>query len=116
MGLKKLLSALAVAMLVCAAFAKDQNSDTGTRAVEGIVTGPDSHPVTGAVVQLNDTRTLQIRSFITAEDGKYHFAGLSTNDNYELHAQFNGASSGQRRLDVFNPRKVAKIDLKLRKK
>ena len=116
MSLNKLLGALAVAMLLCSAFAKDQSSDTGTRTVEGVVTGADSHPVTGAVVQLSDARTLQIRSFITAEDGKYHFAGLSTNDNYELHAQFNGASSGQRRLDVFNPRKLVKIDLKLKRK
>jgi hypothetical protein len=116
MSRNKLLAALAVAMLVCAAFAKDQNSDIGTRAVEGIVTGADSRPMTGAVVQLNDTRTLQIRSFITAEDGKYHFAGLSTNDNYELHAQVNGVSSGRRRLDMFNGRKIAKIDLKLKKK
>jgi hypothetical protein len=116
MSRNKRLATLAIAMLVCAAFAKDQNSDTGTRAVEGVVTGADSRPVTGAVVQLSDTRTLQIRSFITAEDGKYHFAGLSTNDNYELHAQFNGVYSGQRRLDVFNGRKVAKIDLKLKKK
>jgi carboxypeptidase family protein len=116
MSLNKLLGALAVAMLLCSAFAKDQSSDTGTRTVEGVVTGTDAHPVTGAVVQLNDTRTLQIRSFITAEDGKYHFSGLSTNDNYELHAQFNGVSSGQRRLDVFNPRKLAKIDLKLKRK
>ncbi len=116
MSLKKLLAAFAITALVCAAFAKNENSDTGIRMVEGIVTGQDSRPVAGAIVQLDDTRTMQIRSFITAEDGKYHFAGLSTNDNYELHAQFNGASSGQRRLDVFNPRKLVKIDLKLKRK
>ena len=114
--MNKRLAVLAIAMLVCAAFAKDQNSDTGIRMVEGIVTGPDSRPVACAIVQLNDVRTLQIRSVITAEDGKYHFAGLSTNDNYELHAQFNGVSSGRRRLDVFNGRKIAKIDLKLKRK
>lgn len=95
------------------AFAADDNSDT-TRTVQGIVTA-ESHPVGGAVVQLNDTRTQQIRSFITKEDGTYHFAGLSTNDAYELRAEHDGAHSGTKRLDVFNRHKVATIDLKLNK-
>jgi len=112
---KNLLALTALTVLTCAAAASDKNSDNGTRAVEGIVTGSDSQPVSGAVVQLNDTKTLQIRSFITKADGTYHFAGLSTNDDYEIHAQYNGASSGTKRLDVFNPRKLVKINLKLKK-
>ena len=115
MALKNLLAVLAITILASAALAFDENSDSGARSVEGIVTGADSRPVNGAVVQLNDTRTLQIRSFITKADGAYHFAGLSTNDEYEIHAEHNGASSGTKRLDVFNPRKVAKINLKLNK-
>jgi hypothetical protein len=100
------------ALLACAAFAAGQNSDTGTRTVEGVVTA-ESHPVSGATVQLNDTRTLQIRSFITKDDGVYHFAGLSTNDEYEIRAEHDGLASGTKRLNVFNRHKVAKIDLKL---
>ena len=50
--------------------------------------------VVGAVVQLKDTKTLQIRSFITQDKGEYHFAGLSTNIDYELKADHDGASSG----------------------
>jgi hypothetical protein len=112
---KNLPAVLAVTMLACAAFAFDENADSGTRTVEGIVTAADSRPVDGAIVQLNDTRTLQIRSFVTKEDGAYHFAGLSTNDEYELRAARNGASSGTKRLDVYNQRKVAKINLRLKK-
>jgi hypothetical protein len=66
-------------------------------------------------VQLNDTRTLQIRSFVTNADGAYHFAGLSTNDEYEIHAEHNGASSGKKRLDVYDQHKVVTINLKLNK-
>ncbi len=100
--------------LACAAFAFDESTDDGTRTVQGIVTA-GSRPVDGAVVQLNDTRTLQMRSFVTKEDGAYHFAGLSTNDEYEIRAEHNGTSSGTKRLDVYDQHKVAKIDLKLRK-
>ena len=100
-------------LLGCAAPAFGDDSAGSTRSVEGVVTGADSQPVDGAVVQLNDTHTLQIRSFVTKADGAYHFAGLSTNDEYEIHAEHNGASSGTKRLDVFNSHKVAKINLKL---
>ncbi len=114
MFLNKLVAAIAVILLASVALAADENAE-GTRTVQGIVTGADSNPVDGAVVQLNDTRTLQIRSFVTKDDGAYHFAGLSTNDEYEIHAEHDGASSGKKRLDVFNRKKIAKIDLRLNK-
>jgi hypothetical protein len=110
----KLFAALAVIALAAAAFAFDENADSGTRMVQGIVTAVDASPVDGAVVQLNDTRTLQIRSFVTKADGAYHFAGLSTNHDYEVQAEHNGASSGKKRLDVFDAHKVATINLKLK--
>jgi hypothetical protein len=72
--------------------------------------------VSGAVVQLKDTKTLQVRSFITQQDGAYHFAGLSTNVDYELKAEHEGASSGTKTLSVFDGRKNASINLKLDKK
>ena len=115
MRLKNLLAALAVMTLASAALACDENADNGTRTVGGMVTAADSNPVNGAIVQLKDTRTLQIRSFVTKEDGAYHFAGLSTNDEYEIRAEHNGASSGTKRLDVYDQHKVAKINLKLKK-
>jgi len=111
---KKIFAVLAL-MFVAVAFAADEKTDSGTRMVQGTVTAADSSPVDGAVVQLNDTRTLQIRSFVTKSDGTYHFAGLSTNHEYELQAEHNGATSGKKRLDVFDGHKVATINLKLNK-
>lgn len=112
MRLENLLAALALTIFA-AAFAFDENADSGRRRVEGMVTAADSRPVNGAIVQLKDTRTLQIRSFVTKEDGAYHFAGLGTTDEYEIRAEHNGASSATRRLDVFDRHKVAKINLRL---
>jgi len=86
-----------------------------TRSVEGVVSGADNKAVVGAVVQLKDTKTLQIRSFITQQAGAYHFAGLSTNVDYEIKADHEGASSGTKTLSVFDNRKVATINLKLNK-
>ena len=115
--------AVAMSVIVAALFggallgqkADKNKSDTNTRGVQGVVSDDAKAPVSGAVVQLKDTRTLQIRSFITKPDGAYHFTGLSTNVDYELRADKDGKSSGTKRLDVFNTRKVAVIDLRLKK-
>ena len=98
------------------AFAQKASEQASTRSVEGLVTDASKQAVSGAVVLLKDTKTLQIRSFITDKDGKYHFTGLSTNVDYEIHAQREGDSSPTKRLDVFNTRQVATINLQLKKK
>lgn len=93
---------------------KAKREDTNTRTVQGVVQDAGDNAVTGAVVQLKDTKTLQVRSFITQADGAYHFAGLSTNVDYEIKADHNGASSGTKTLSVFDSRKQASINLKLK--
>jgi hypothetical protein len=92
-----------------------QREDTNTRSVEGVVTDAAGTPAAKAVVKLKDNKTLQIRSFITAADGAYHFTGLSTENEYELKADREDSTSGWKKLSVFNTKKVAVINLKLNK-
>lgn len=103
-------------VLMGTAGAQSKREDTNTRSVNGVVTDTSDAPVTGAVVQLKDTKTLQVRSFITQEGGTYHFSGLSTNVDYELKAEHQGASSSTKTLSVFDSRRQATINLKLDKK
>lgn len=94
---------------------KKLNEDPNTRSVQGVVVDAGGKPVNNANVQLKDMKTLQIRSYITHEDGTYHFAGLSTNVDYELKAATEtGQSSGTKTLSTFDGRKTATIDLKLK--
>lgn len=93
---------------------KRLNEDPNTRAVTGSVTDSGGAPVSGANVQLKDLKTLQIRSYVTHEDGAYHFAGLSTNVDYELKAEHDGHSSGTKTLSNFDSKKTAVIALKLK--
>lgn len=90
------------------------NEDPNTRSLTGIVTSASGAPVSGASVQLKDTKTLQIRSYVTRDDGAYHFAGLSTNVDYDVKAQLDGRSSSTKHLSNFDGHKTAKIDLKLK--
>jgi hypothetical protein len=95
---------------------KDKDADANVRSVQGQVTGPEGAAVAGAVVHLKNTKTLQIRSFITKADGTFSFHGLGTNVDYELKAESDGASSDARTLSSFDSRSQAVINLKLNKK
>ena len=87
-----------------------------TRAVAGEVTSADDKGVVGAVVQLKDTKTKQVRSFYTQEQGHYYFNGLSPDIDYELTASFEGVGSSTKTLSTFDSRKDAVINLKLNPK
>jgi len=104
--------------MLCASPASAQKKKKGdnTRSVQGVVTGPDEKVVSGAVVQLKNTKTMQIRSFITQENGSYYFHELSPDADYELRADYHGASSSVKPLSSFDSRKEAIINLKLSKR
>jgi len=73
-------------------------------------------PVAGAAVLLKDTKTLQVRSYITQQDGRYHFYGLSSDVNYEVRAQFGDMSSPKKDVSVFDSRSRILVKLKLKNK
>lgn len=106
---------IALVLLGAGLCAQQKDEDTNTRTVEGLVTNAGDQPVAKAVVQLKNTKTLQIRSFITQDDGTYHFAGLGGDVEYQLKADHEGASSSWKTLSVFNTKKAAVINLKLNK-
>jgi hypothetical protein len=93
---------------------KDENANM--RTVQGVVRDTQGTAVNGAVVQLKNTKTLQIRSFITRDNGSYYFHGLSTDVDYELRADFSGTTSGEKTLSSFDNRKLAVVNLKLEPK
>jgi protocatechuate 3,4-dioxygenase beta subunit len=93
--------------------AKKQREDPNTRSVQGFVEDAEGKPVEGAVVQLKNKKTLQVRSFITQKEGAYYFHGLSTDVDYELRAEHRGRSSATRTLSVFDSRRKAIINLRL---
>jgi hypothetical protein len=113
--------AMAAAILLIGAMGlfaqeKKKKGEETTRSVAGVVNAADDSAVVGAVVQLKNTKSLQIRSFITKENGQYYFHELSPDVDYELKADYQGASSGTKTLSSFDSRKNATINLKLNPK
>jgi hypothetical protein len=107
-------------LVVCipAAFSQKKKGDdqVSSRSLEGVVTSAEDAPLSGAVVQLKNTKTLQIRSFVTQDDGHYYFHGLNTDIDYEVKADFKGQSSATHTLSSFDSRKSAVLNLKMKKK
>ena len=103
-------------VLVLAGFALGQKKgkEPQEKSVSGIVTDASGNPVPGAVVQLKNTKTLQVRSFIAKDMGEYYFMGLATDVDYELKADANGKSSGTKTLSLFDSHSEAKVNLQLK--
>ncbi len=105
---------LIAAIFPSAAFPQGKKGeDANVRSVQGVVEDPRGNLVDGAVVQLKNAKSLQVRSFITQREGSYYFYGLSPDVDYELKAEFKGLSSPVRRLSVYDSRKKAVVDLRL---
>ena len=105
----------AMLLLASAGLGDKKKAEPNIRTVQGTVTDAQNQAFNGAVVQLKNTKTLQIRSFITRDKGSYFFNGLSTDVDYELRADDpkDGTSSGTKTLSSFDSRKQAVINLKL---
>ena len=90
--------------------------DANTRAVQGAVKSVDDQIVEGAVVQIKNTKSMQVRSFITKADGIFTFTGLSTAVDYEIRASAKGYESPVRTVSTFDDRKRVIVNLKLENK
>ena len=91
---------------------KEQKEQATLRSVQGVVSDAADKPVVGAVVQLKDIRTLQMRSYITKTDGEYHFSSLKVDDDYEVEARNDHLTSGPKKISIFDNRKIVIQNLK----
>jgi hypothetical protein len=110
-GVRAGIAVAGVALL--AIFLSAVLAQSDTRSVEGLVSDQQGAPVPGAVVKLEDTRTLSIRSYITQQDGKYYFRGLAKTTDYSVKAEYQGKSSGGKTVSKFDSRDTAVVNLKI---
>lgn len=109
---------LAAALVILATPLVDQaaaQADENTRTVKGLVTDEAERPIRGAVVQLKNTKTLQVKSFFTTPDGKYYFHNLDPNVDYEIKAKYKDTESRTRTVSSFDDRDelIYNFELKL---
>jgi hypothetical protein len=99
--LKRIAAVFLVLMIATAVFAQ-KSKVPAERSVTGVVTDAEGNAVPGAVVQLKNMKTLQVRSFIAKEKGDYYFHNLSMDVDFQLLAQANGKESAPRTISTFD--------------
>lgn len=85
-----------------------------TRTLNGRVFSRQDQPVQKAIVYLKNTKSREIKTYITDPDGGYRFSGLSPNIDYEVYAEHNGARSDTKTLSAFDTRKQVSIMLQIK--
>jgi hypothetical protein len=103
----RVVVSLALATLLLTAVTSGQR----TRTVKGKVHDANGTALKGAVVQIKNTRSLGIRSYISQDDGSYQFVSLSLDWDYEVRASFRGRWSSTQRVSRFNSKEVVEVDL-----
>lgn len=106
--------AILALMMYLALVVSASAQSNSVRSVEGKVYGSGSTPVSSAVVYLMDTKTHNVKSFISTQDGSYRFGQLSTDIDYELWAEYKGEKSDKKTISSFNSKKQLFIDLHIK--
>ena len=110
-----LLGTVSVVPLAHAQFTgfKKKKKVDPTRSIKGQVTDEHEEGIRG-IVQLKHTRTLEVKSFHTNDNGDYYFHGLDLNVDYELKALAEGRQSKTRTVSSFDSRNELIYNFKLK--
>ena len=100
-------------VLLCTVLLVPAVAGAQQRSVSGTVVDRAGQPVEGAAVKLKNTITLQVRSWITQQDGHYRFHGLHPEMEYSIQASRDGHSSKSREITRFDSGESIRIDLRL---
>ncbi len=101
-----------VAVLSAAGAARDKN-ESQVRVLSGQVTDHGDAPLPEAIVYLKNTKTLNVKTYITDSNGNYRFPELSPNVDYEVYAEHKGAKSDTKTLSSFDSRPKPVMNLKV---
>lgn len=93
--------------------AQSQSLAASQRVVEGKVIGSDDAAVKGAIVYLKDTRSLEIRTFISTADGSFRFGQLSMDTDYTLWAELNGKRSKEKVITSYDTKHLVRATLRV---
>ena len=81
------------------------------RSVTGVVTDKRGNALPGAVVQVENTVTLSVMSYVTGKDGRYHFSRLNDDIDFILKARYRKYWSKPKKLSKFNSSPHPEVNL-----
>jgi uncharacterized surface anchored protein len=104
------------AVLLTVPQANAQNLSTTQRVVQGKVYAASGAAQAGAVVYLKNEKSLEIKTYISTQDGMYRFGQLGTGEDYQLWAEFGGHKSKTRTISAFDAKKIIDVALHIEDK
>jgi len=72
------------------------------RTILGTVVNDAGAPYDGAVVYLQDTKSMVIRSYVANGGGKFHFNQISSDTDYDVWAEMNKHRSKKKTVSMFS--------------
>ncbi len=72
------------------------------RTVLGTVVNSTGAPYDGAVVYLQDTKSMVIRSYVANNGGQFHFNQLSPDTDYQVWAEMNKNRTKKKTISMFS--------------
>jgi hypothetical protein len=91
-----------------------QAQNPGQRVVEGVVENEDGAEVAGATVFLRNPKTKSIRSYTSVKDGKFRFAQVNMNEDFDLWAEKDGKKSAVKTVSAWDTRTDFHTELKIK--
>jgi hypothetical protein len=111
------LALIAISLPAISAWqASAQSASAAQKVIQGKVFGADGNTLTGAVVYLKDLKSLEIKTYISSQDGVYRFGQLNMQDDYELWAESGGHKTKVKNISSFDSKKLFQISLHLEDK
>lgn len=83
------------------------------RRVTGVVLDQADNGIAGATVTMTDLQTGKKLAAYTREGGQYEFSDLLESHDYEVQAEYKGASSEVRKASSFDTRNRIVLDLRI---
>jgi hypothetical protein len=91
-----------------------QMPNPSLRSLSGRVTDTGHEPIRGAIVELRNSNTLEVITYITDESGRYNFKRLDGNVDYEVWVIFRAQPSATRSISKFDSHLVKVINFTVR--
>jgi carboxypeptidase family protein len=91
-------------------------SQAAIKSLVGEVVTSQGAKLSQAVVHLKDKKTLEVKTRITDDSGKYVFKGLDRDADYEVHAEYQGSSSSNKSVSHFDDRDEVYLVLEISSK
>lgn len=83
------------------------------RVVQGKVELGNGSPVKGAIVYLKNAKTLEVRTYISTDDGGFRFGQLNSDASYTVWAEYQSRKSKEKGISSFDNKKVFDLTLKI---